>query len=82
MELEQSILCGLNKEFSSNFCEGSQVQHETLQEGKETHQPETVSITIKTSLNILSDKKKNHKDKTSVLHIMKKEFTRVCRTSL
>ena len=53
--------CGLNKEFSSKFCRGSQVQHETLEGSQRTHWPKCCEYDNEDeddSSNILSDK--NH----------------------
>ena len=34
---------GLNKGFGSNFCVGSQVWHESPEEGRKTYQPKRLS---------------------------------------
>ena len=49
--------CGSNKEFSSRFCVGSRIRHETPEEGRRTYRPKR-DYTNKdevNSLNILSN---------------------------
>ena len=51
--------CGVNKGFSSEFNAGSQVWHETSEEGQRMHQPKHCEYNNKyedNSLNILNDK--------------------------
>ena len=55
--------CGLNKGFSSMFCEDSRVQHETAEEGQKTYRPKRCEYNNEHDdniLNILRDKILSH----------------------
>ena len=65
--------CGLNKGFSSKFCVGSRVRHETPEEGRRTYRPKCWEYNNgdeDNSSNILSDKN----SLSFVVHISSNEF--------